>query len=152
MDDLSPKKLEIAQMNRERLNELHYLALEKIDKMTRDNNTLLKLLDNLELYVRDVIIKTNRSDSMTPDDTSESMVMVTPSPKKTGLIRKGRNWSLDLTPKTPESPNILYRHLGKPSYRDQFIQQTLTPSRKNKGGKRGKNNRKNKTMRKYSKK
>ena len=151
MDDLSPKKLEIAQMNRERLNELHYLALEKIDKMTRDNNTLLKLLDNLELYVRDVIIKTNRSDSMTPDDTSESMVMVTPSPKKTGLIRKSRNWSLNLTPKTPEPPNILYRHLDKPSYRDQFIEKTLTPSRSktSKGGKRGKNI---KTMRKYSKK
>ena len=147
MDDLSPKKLEIAQMDRERLNELYYLALEKIDKMTRDNNILLKLVDDLELYVRDVIIKTNRSDSMTPD-TSESMVMVTPSPKKTGLIRKSRNWSLDFTPKTPESPNILYRHLGKPSYRDQFI--ANTPPRK--GGKRGKNNRKNKTMRKYSKK
>jgi hypothetical protein len=184
--ELSPRKLEIAQMDRERLNKLYYLALEKIDKMTRDNNILLTLVDDLELFIRDVIKKTNRSDSrletpnlsesmvmVTPSpiitnrsyyspletsmpNLSESMVMVTPSPPPppapTGLIRKSKNWSLNLTPKTPESPNILYRHLNKPSYRDQFIEQTQTPSRKKKGGQRGKNNRNNRTIRKFFKK
>jgi hypothetical protein len=115
------------------------------------------LVDDLELFIRDVIKKTNRSDSrLETPNLSESMVMVTPSPPPppapTGLIRKSKNWSLNLTPKTPESPNILYRHLNKPSYRDQFIEQTQTPSRKKKGGQRGKNNRNNRTIRKIFKK
>jgi hypothetical protein len=148
----SPRKLEIAQMDRETLNKLYYLALEKVDKMTRDNNVLLTLVDDLELFIRDVIIKTNRSDSRLETsipNLSESMVMVTPeTPKQRGIIsRKTKNWRItSQTP--PESPNILYRHLDKPSYRDQFI--ANTPPRK--GGKRGKNIRKNKTMRKYLKK
>ena len=83
---------------------------------------------------------------------SESMVMVTPeTPKQRGIIsRKNKNWVLTPSQTPPESPNIFYRHLDKPSYRDQFI--ANTPPRTRKGGKRGKNIRKNKTMRKYSKK
>lgn len=151
----SPRKLEIAQMDRETLNNLYYLALEKVDKMTRDNNVLLTLVDDLELFIRDIIIKTNRSDSrleMSVPNRSESMVMVTPeTPKQRGIIsRKTKNWVLTPSQTPPESPNIFYRHLDKPSYRDQFI--ANTPPRTRKGGKRGKNIRKNKTMRKYSKK
>jgi len=175
--ELSPRKIEIAQMDRERLNELYYLALEKLDKMTRDNNILLTLVDELEVHFRDVINKERikemkqknisdpRLETSIPN-LSESMVMVTPekqqqlwnSPKKTGIIsRKNKNWSINI-PETPETPNIFYQHLGKPSYREQFLantppRKTTTTSRKgSQGGKRDKNNRKNKTMRKYLKK
>ena len=138
----SPRKLEIAQMDRETLNNLYYSALE--------------LIDDLEVYIKDIIKKTNISDSRLETsipNLSESMVMVTPEPPKLrGILRRPKNWPQTQTPQTPpESRNLLFRYLDKPDYIEEF--KPITPLRTTRnGGKRGKNIRKNKTMRKYSKK
>jgi hypothetical protein len=156
LPDLSQKEIEhivkteimpsIKKMDREQLNNLYYLALKKIEEITKDYNKLLDELNSIKN------VNTNVSGSNDDDDDN---TVFTPrkytgkSNTTKGIIKRNtRNWTYK--PMTP--PITLFRYLGEPSYAE--IERQNTPPRRktgktDKGGKRGKNI---KTMRKYSKK
>ena len=153
--DLSPRKIEhivkteimssIKKMDREQLNNLYYLALKKIEEITKDYNELLDELNRIKK------INTNDSDSNDDHDhvfTPRRYTGNTGKSKTTkGIVkRKTSKWPYIVN--TP--PNTFFQHLDKTPY-EEVVRPVTPPRKKTTTRKGGKNNRKNKTMRKYIK-
>lgn len=155
LPDLSQKEIEhivkteimpsIKKMDREQLNNLYYLALKKIEEITKDYNELLDELNRIK--------KRNTNDSDSNDDhdhvfTPRRYTGNTGKSKTTkGIVkRKTSNWPYIVN--TP--PNTFFQHLDKTPYHED-VRPVTPPRKKTTTRKGGKNNRKNKTMRKYIK-
>jgi hypothetical protein len=164
--ELSPKKIEhivkskimpsIEEMDRETLNNLYYLAVKQLEKVTKDYNELLDELNRTNK------INTNDSDSeskhvftprtYTGTSKSKGIIKIPTADLRITTDRPGTT-----TPKLPSTSrtNMTWRFLDKKSYKEDMRpntppRKTTTTSRKgSQGGKRGKNI---KTMRKYLKK
>lgn len=139
LPDLSPRKIEhivkselmpsIEKMDRKTLNELYYLALKKIEEITKDYN---KLLDEL-----------NHTTTTNYSNDSDSQHLFTPrkytgTSKPRGIIK--RNTTVRSTDGSETTPSfnrdrMTWRFLGKKSYTDEM--RSPTPPRKTKTTKGG---------------
>ena len=136
LPDLSPKKIEhivkselmpsIEKMDRKTLNNLYYLALKKIEEITKDYNELLDELNHIKK------INTNDSDSNDDHDhvfTPRRYRGNTGKSKTTKGIVKSETSNWPYIVNTP--PVTFFQHLDKTPYEE--VVRPVTPPRK--GGK-----------------